>query len=270
MSNSYKISVLLPTRGRTTALTKSVESIVKNCSDLSAIQIVLGIDQDDLIGRKHFLEQIRPYLDSLNVHYRAIEFEPMGYAGLNRYYNGLAKESSADWLFVWNDDAVMETKNWDKVVAEHDGKFTLLKIHTHNEHPYSIFPIYPKEWYDLFGFLARHQMIDAELSQLAYMLDLMTIVEISATHDRADLTGNNKDATFTNKTLYEGNPSHPLDFHNPVFVNARIQDCETISKYLSARGHDMTFWHNVKSGTQDPWEKLKLNDPNRQCVQRSA
>jgi hypothetical protein len=32
----------------------------------------------------------------------------------------------------------------------------------------------------------------------------------------------------------------------------------------------MTFWHNVKKGTQDPWEKLKQNDINQQMHQRPA
>ena len=79
------------------------------------------------------------------------------------------------------------------------GEFKLLKIHVHREHPYSIFPIVPREWYELFGFFSRHQMIDAELSQIAYMLDIMKIVEIYVTHDRHDLTGNNNDLTFQNK-----------------------------------------------------------------------
>jgi hypothetical protein len=270
MTNTYKIAVLLPTRGRTTALTNSIESLVTNCSDTANIQILLGLDRDDHIGRDYFLTQVKPYLDSAGVAYCAIEFEPMGYAGLNRYYNGLAKQSQADWLFVWNDDAVMNTQDWDQIITQHDGQFKLLKIHTHNEHPYSIFPIYPRKWYDLFGFLSRHQMIDAELSQIAYMLDLMQIVEIYANHDRADLTGNNKDETFKNKIVYEGNPSHFLDFHHPNFVKARMQDCETISGYLESNGHDMSFWHAVKTGIQDPWEKLRANDINKQCTQRTA
>jgi len=270
MTNLYQISVLLPTRGRTTALTNSIESLVTNCSNTDNIEILLGLDQDDTIGRDHFLTQIKPYLDNAGVAYCAIEFEPMGYTGLNRYYNGLAEKSQADWLFVWNDDAVMNTQGWDQVVDQYQGQFRLLKIHTHNEHPYSIFPIYPREWYDLFGFLARHQMIDAELSQIAYMLDLMTIVEIYATHDRADLTGNNKDSTFQDKVIYEGNPDNPLDFHHVNYTTARKQDCETISQYLQNKGHDMKFWQAVKAGTQNPWEKLRANDINNQCVQRAT
>jgi hypothetical protein len=192
----------------------------------------------------------------------------MGYTGLNHYYNGTAAEALADWLFVWNDDAIMDTKHWDQEIRRYDGEFKLLKIHTHNEHPYSIFPIYPKEWYDLFGFLSRHQMIDAELSQMAYMLNLMQIIEVHATHDRADLTGNNNDTTQKNKITLEGNPSDPRDFHNPRFLNSRLADCDTIADYLKNKGTDMSFWENVKLGKQDPWAEMRKNDINKQTTQR--
>jgi len=190
----------------------------------------------------------------------------MGYNGLNRYYNGLAAKASADWLFVWNDDALMETTGWDKIVTKHDGEFKLLKIHVHREHPYSIFPILPKAWYDLFGFVTRHQMTDAELSQIAYMLDIMEIVEIYATHDRHDLTGSNNDSTYKNRTPLEGNPSNPADFHHHSFGNGRMLDAEHISKYMNSKGIDTTFWHNVKLGKQDPWVKMRANDINNQMV----
>ena len=162
-------------------------------------------------------------------------FDRMGYVGLNRYYNGLSKNTDANWFMCWSDDAVMETTGWDKIIAKHTKEFKLLKIHVHREHPYSIFPIVPKEWFDLFGFFSRHQMIDAELSQIAYMLDLIDIVEIYATHDRHDLTGSNSDLTYKNRVLLEGNPNNPQDFHNPSFGNARLLDAEKISEYMASK-----------------------------------
>ena len=265
--NTYSIAVLLPTHERTDTFTRSVKSIVENADDPKSLQIIFGIDNDDEIGRAHFTDVIQPYLDEQGVDYIAVGFEPMGYLGLNHYYNGTAAEADADWLFVWNDDAFITSKGWDTEVRKHDGEFKMLKIHTHNEHPYSIFPIYPKEWYDLFGFLARHQMIDAELSQNAYMLDIMEIIDIHATHDRADLTGNNDDATQRNKKSLEGNPQDPRDLHHMNYVNARIADCELIARYLESKGQDMSFWDNVKIGKQDPWVTMRKNDINKQVVQ---
>ena len=269
-TNDYKIAVLLPTRGRTTALKLSIISIFNRAADIDSIQIILGFDNDDEVGLKYFSTDIQPWLEQKSINYTVMTFEPMGYDGLNRYYNGLAEQASANWLFIWNDDALMETTGWDKVVNSYTGNFKLLKMHVHNEHPYSIFPIYPKEWYDLFGFVARHQMIDAELSQIGYMLDIVEIVNIYATHDRHDLTGNNGDLTYKNRTALEGNPSNPLDFHHRSYINGRTLDAEAISNYMSSQGIDTTFWLNVKLGKQDPWVKLRANDINKQMTHSKA
>jgi hypothetical protein len=262
--NEYKIAVLLPTRGRTTALKLSIISLFNRVLNLDDVQLVLGFDNNDEVGLKYFNESIQPLMEQKGIHYTVMVFDPMGYTGLNRYYNGLAEQASADWLFVWNDDALMETTGWDKIIIDKTGDFKLLKIHVHREHPYSIFPILPKEWYDLFGFMSRHQMTDAELSQIAYMLDLIEIVEIYATHDRHDLTGGNEDLTYKNRVLLEGNPNNPADFHNPSYGNARLMDAEKISNHMASKGLDTSFWTNVKLGKQDPFEKMKKNDINKQ------
>jgi hypothetical protein len=266
-SNDYKIAVMLPTRGRTVPLKLSIISVFNRVLDLDKVQLILGFDDDDEIGLKYFSTDIQPWMQEKGIHYTVMTFKPMGYEGLNRYYNAMAEQSSADWLFVWNDDALMETTGWDRIVEKYNGQFKLLKVHGHKEHPYSIFPILPREWYDLFGFFSRHQMIDAELSQNAYMLDIMEIVDIYVTHDRHDLTGNNNDATAKARKLLEGNLHDPEDFHHIGYAQARMHDCETIAAHLKARGIDTGFWENVKKGKQDPWEKLKKNDINKQMVQ---
>jgi hypothetical protein len=266
MANQYSIAVLLPTRARTKALTDSVTSIVSRAKDISRVQILFGIDTDDEVGLAHFENVIQPFLDDHNVTYEAQAFESMGYAGLNRYYNHLAKSTSADWLFVWNDDAVMETQGWDSVIEQYTGQFKLLKVHTHNDHPYSIFPIMPRAWYDLMNHLSRHQMIDAELSQLAFLLDIMQVIEVDVIHNQVELT---KDATdpLKPKVRFEGNPANPHDFHNPQTSARRYQDCDTIAEYMRSIDLDTSWWEGVKSGKSYPWEKLIALDINKQMSQ---
>lgn len=267
MTNEYSVAVLLPTRGRTDPLSKSVRSLFELCANKAKIKLVLAFDNDDEIGLTHFETVIQPWLDDNDVDYTAVGFERMGYACLNRYYNELAQHADADWYFVWNDDAVMQTQDWDQVIEKYTGQFRLLKIHTHNEHPYSIFPIVPCEWYKLFDHFSRHQMIDAELSQIAYMLDIMEIVDIYASHERADLVGKQEDATDRARIRFEGNPMNPYDFHNRQVTDKRIDDTDIISKHMDSLGLDTGWWQKVKTGQQDPWEKLKANDKNRQMVQ---
>ena len=216
-SRDYNIAVLMPTHRRTDALRRSLFSLIDLAHDLESVQFRLGIDNNDEIGLNYFIDNIQPELDARNINYEALEFEPLGYAGLNQYFNTLAQDASADWLFVWCDDAIMQTQDWDQRIRECTGEFKLLKVHTHNEHPYSIFPIYPAQWIETLGYVSRHQMGDAESSQIAYLLDLMKIIEVDVTHDRADLTGNNKDEAYKKRELLEGNPNNPRDLHNEFF-----------------------------------------------------
>jgi hypothetical protein len=262
MPNEYSVAVLLPTRGRTDSLTRSVTSLVERATDLSRVQILFGFDNDDTVGLEHFEDVIQPFLDDQEVDYEAQVFDSMGYAGLNRYYNHLALSAEADWLFVWNDDAVMDSSNWDQVIADCTGEFKILKVHTHNEHPYSIFPIVPKTWLDVQGVLSRHQMIDAEISQIAYMLDLIKIVDITVTHDQSELTGK-QDATSQQKNRFEGNPNDPRDFHYRDIVLRRHADCDQLMTYMQSQNLDTSFYQGVVAHTRDPWEKLKENDINQ-------
>jgi hypothetical protein len=230
------------------------------------IQILFGFDNDDIVGLTHFRENLQPWLHKNNIQYTALTTEPHGYSRINRYYNMLASKASADWLFLWNDDAVMETAGWDRVVEKYNNQFRLLKIHTHNEHPYSIFPIVPQAWFNLFGHFSRHQMIDAELSHISYLLDLIEIVDIHAIHERADLVGKEEDATDLARVRFEGNPANPYDFFNTAMYNQRMADVETLAGWMKQQNLDTIFWENVKAGKQNPWEKMQANDPNKQTV----
>jgi hypothetical protein len=267
MSNEYKIAILLPTRGRTEALDRSLIGLLELADDLDSIQLLLGLDTDDAVGIAHFQNNLQPRLDAMGVDYTAMTFNPMGYGRLNEYINELAKNSSADWLFFWNDDAIMETQGWDLEIVKHTGKFKLLAVHTHNDHPYSIFPILPKTWLDVVGHLSLHSMTDAWLSQIAYMIDIWERIDIDVVHDRADLTGNNKDDTYKNRELLEGNPRNPRDFHYPSQTQLRIKDCDKLWNYLKSQGSTSDWWDRVKANKQDPWQKLKDNDPNGQMRQ---
>lgn len=262
--SEYKISILLPTRGRTDALSRSIISLFNRAVDIPSLQLMLGFDSDDNIGMDHFNQSVKPWLDDKGVDYTALVFEPMGYHKLNEYVNSLALASDADWVFFWNDDALMETTGWDKIIASYTGQFKLLSVHTHKDHPYSIFPIVPRAWLDTLGYLSCHGLNDAWLSQQAYMLDIYERIPVWVTHDRADLTGNNKDATFADRIMLEGNPHDPRDFHHHSMGLRRIEDCRKLAEYMATQGLDLSWWNSVMSLKQDPWTKLHENDINNQ------
>ena len=264
----FDIAILLPTRGRSDSLERSVKSVIELASDPDRIQLMFGFDNDDAIGTKYFEDELQPWLDEQGITYTAMSFAPLGYIRLNEYVNELARNSDARWLVFWNDDAVMETQDWDKEIIKHEGEFKLLAFHTHHDHPYSIFPIVPRKWLDLLGYLSPHQISDAWLSQQAYMLDIWERIEVDVLHDRHDLTGNNNDKTFQHRPMLEGNPKDSRDFHSVQQMAIRHHDCATIATYLQNEcGKDMNFFVNIFNGTQDPWEKLKQRDINKQMMQ---
>jgi len=261
---SYNIAVLLATHKRTDALSRSLFSLIDRAKDLDSIEFRFAIDNNDTIGLTHFVDVIKPELDQRGINYEAIGFEPLGYMGLNRYYNTLAEDANADWLWVWCDDAICETDHWDQRIRECTGEFKLLKVHTHNEHPYSIFPIFPAEWKETLGYLSKHQLIDAEASQIAYYLDIMKIIDIDVTHDRADLTGNNADENANKKKYLEGNPNDPRDLYHHDFKLIRFVNAEKLSIYMRSQDIDTSWWEGVKIGKNDPSDLVRKNDPNNQ------
>jgi hypothetical protein len=267
MKTEFDIAVLLPTRARTESLFRSVRTLFELAKHPEKIQINFAFDNNDQVGLDYFQQQVEPWLTDHDIEFTAFSFEPRGYIRLNEYVNKMAESTSADWFIVWNDDAVMQTQDWDQEIVKYQGQFKLLAFRTHRDHPYSIFPIVPKAWYDLLGYISPHQLSDAWTSQTAYMLDIFQRIEVHVLHDRHDLTGNNGDITYQNRPMLEGNPNDPRDFHSMKMNNLRLQDCARLNNYMKSQGLDGSFFENVFAGTQDPWVKLKENDTNRQMVQ---
>jgi hypothetical protein len=97
----------------------------------------------------------------------------------------------------------------------------------------------------------------------------MKIIDVTVTHDRPDLTGCAPDETAKKKKYFEGNPSNPQDFHYPTFVQAREHDLTKLVIYMRQNGIDLSFYDAVMAGTQNPWQRMRENDPNGQTGQFS-
>lgn len=251
------ISILLPTRGRTDVLEKSLKSLINTASDPSRLEILLGLDDDDEAIRPYIEKNIAPFMQEKSVECRANIFEPLGYEKLNIYVNTLASSATGKWIFFWNDDALMETQGWDDIIESKNGEFKLFAPYdNHNGHPYAILPILPMDWFRLMDHLSLNTQNDAWLSHIAYMLDIFERIDITFLHDRADLTGNNNDETFKNRKYMEGNPEHPADFSHPDMQNQRVRSAYKLAWFLDRIGQHSHFWDKVVSGEQDPFEKM--------------
>lgn len=266
MTNKTTISVLLPTRGRTDALERSLMGLINHSAHPECLQIMLGFDDDDTESFEYFQRVIQPEIEEAGAEFICLGFKRMGYQRLHEYVNKLAAKSTGDWLFFWNDDAIMQTQDWDERIRDHDGRFALLRMPTHNAHPYAIFPIVPKEWFQLFGYLSLHQLSDAWISQIGYMLDIVVNIDVEVLHDRHDITGNNHDDTYQERTIFEGRHTDPRDFNYITMRGRRIDDAMKIAVYLKSNGYDISWFEAVALGKQDPWAKMcgPEYDPNGQ------
>jgi hypothetical protein len=263
--NPYDIAVLLATRGRTKALFLAITSLINKATNKNKIEIILGFDRDDYVGFGYFNDVIKHWLHENKISYKVSITERYGYGQINKYINLLANMAQANWLFAYNDDTIMETQGWDTQITKFNGQFKILSVITHNEHPYSIFPIIPQPWVKVLGRVSRHQLFDTEVSQMAYLLDILERIPVYVTHDRVDLTGNNNDITSSERIIYEGNPNDPNDFRHPDFYKKRIQDIQRVAHYMKVVGLDTSWWEScIKGENKEPFAKLAANDPNKQ------
>jgi len=267
MTPEYDIAMLLATRGRTESLGRSVRSLIELADHPERLQLMFAFDNDDDIGAKYFHDELQPWLEQREISFFAVKFPRQGYHRLHVYNNKMAQYTNCHWLMIWNDDAVMQTQGWDTEIMRYQGQFKLLAFHTHLDHPYSIFPILPRKWYELLGYISPHSVQDGWLSQQAYMLDIWERIPVWVLHDRADITGNNNDATFQERAALEGRPFDEADFHSVPQIELRHQDCAKLATYMHAQGLSTEFFQNIFKGIQDPWEKLAKNDVNKQMVQ---
>lgn len=254
------ISILLPTRKRKEALERSLKTLFDLADHPERIELLLGFDDDDQDTLQYFLDNIAPYLDNKQVIYTVAKFRRLGYQKLNEYLNELYKHSTGRWIFFYNDDAAMETQGWDTICMQHDNEFTLIRTETTNGHPYAIFPIIPRKWVELIGHISLHQLNDAWVSQIAWMLDIVTTVPVMVAHERFDLTGANNDSTFTERQIFEGNPQDPRDFNYKTMRDSRVLEAHKLAGYLESQGKVLDHWHAAITGKINVWDKMLASD----------
>ena len=258
------ISILMATRGRPELAFKSLKSMIDLAHNVNEIEFCVAIDNDDIKSMDYFKETVVPWFEEKDHNILVMTFDRLGYANLPKYMETLALNSKGAWFIVWNDDALMESQDWDKEIVSYTGQFKLLAFKdNHNEHPYSIFPIVPRDWVVLFGTISPQQAIDAWVSQIAYIVDCFQRIEATVTHDRHDLTGNNNDTTYAEREFLEGDPTNPKDAFHPDMIALKQQYVEKVVWFLKCIGQDTGRWAKVLRKEVEPFALMHANDPNK-------
>ncbi len=133
---------------------ESVASLLSLAAHPDQIEIVMRRDHDDKIKY--------PELPRT----RTIWGPPKGYAGLADYYNDCAAAAIGDWLMIWNDDCVMQTTSWDRLLHDRDPDAPanwLVMLHIH-------FPTLSRRWLEITGRMAASPHIDTFICHAAEIL----------------------------------------------------------------------------------------------------
>lgn len=269
LEGSVGLSVLLPSRGRTETALNSLKSLVTKAHNIDNIEFLVALDDDDTESHEYFKDVVVPWFTDNGAKITVYVVSRFGYLQLHKYNNFLGSKSKGQWVVFWNDDAIMEDEGWDTEILSHTGKFIVQAFDTHNHHPYSIFPILPRDWIILFEELSPHQQTDAWVSQIAYLADCMVRLKTKVTHDRFDLTGNNNDKTFQEREYREGDPDDPMDINFPPTHHKKLHWAGKVVWLRKLLGQDTGFRDKWAVGEVDPWQKMKDNDPNGQIEQKA-
>lgn len=261
------ISILLPTRGRPELMFASLSTLITLADDNSRIEYLIAIDDDDDESKQFIEATMLPWFEEQNIDLTVFAMPRKGYGRLNEYVNFLGAHSKGAWLIFWNDDAQMRSPGWDTEVASKKGQLKIFRFKdNHNDHPYAIFPIIPREWYVLFECCSPQQQSDAWISQVGYLCDSVEKLNSEVVHDRADLTGNNDDEIYQTRVYHEGNIDNPLDLNHPKFHMLKQHYAAKWNWLLTLAGQGNGWWEKVSSGEVNPWEKMLENDPNKQIA----
>lgn len=113
-------SIILASRGRTALLTNLLRSIAETTTDLSKIEVLVGIDTCDPETQRVCAELVKQY-SFFQFHVRNRSHM------LNKdYLNWISTDiSRGKYLIIGNDDVEFETKGWDQIIL--DKLFSYLK-----------------------------------------------------------------------------------------------------------------------------------------------
>jgi hypothetical protein len=201
MNQDILVTVMLPTRQRVGLLERTVRSLLDNASDPKIIEIAIAYDDNDTVTHDFLNSSAwQELVDQYQAPVQIFQTEAWGYAQLHNYYNLLAKNARGQWLFLWNDDAVMKSPNWETHIREQQDFMGLLHMATENfRNELTLFPLVPQRWLDVFGTLSLCNLCDSWIQDICHPINAVRSIPPIVFHDRFDVTGNNFDSTYENR-----------------------------------------------------------------------
>ena len=239
ISQGKVVSVMLPSRGRPDSLRAALRSLAETCSNPKQVEVLIRLDDDDT--------QTLAIQDSLVAECAPIDLRIIvgprgnGYKDLQVYFNELAAAARGDFLFLFNDDARIKTKGWDKQVAAHRGKLSIL-------HPnavgadLNVFPVVHRKIVELLGYFSLEPFCDAPMFFIAHYCGIRVhLPSVVITH----LHGETKDKTYTEAS--SAYPELMTILADPTKVRIRRSNVMRILRYLARCGRRLNIQEHNSS-----------------------
>lgn len=176
------VSVLLPSRGRPELLRKSIESLGEG-----NFEVLVRYDSDD---------KTMP-LKNVGKNVRLIKGDRVGYKNFHLMINELCEQAASDWLMLWNDDALMESKDWLNAFTNYDSKkATLLNFFDTENMNNNLFPVMSRSMYEAIGHFSLSTHCDTWAQDIANGTGTHHKVDgIRAKHIRESINDETKNET---------------------------------------------------------------------------
>lgn len=221
---SPRISVVLPSRKRPEMLARSLQSLYDNLSSPQyRVEILIGYDSDDpqtlKTAQDSAFESVMGWMAPGRY----------GYGGIANYYAPLLNMSSGQWIFLWGDDAIMQTKGWDQIIRD-QGPGVLYTRGNPDGH--NCFPVVHSSIFEASGRFTGLPAVDTWYDEVGRWSGRWADPGITVLQDRPDLTGVAPDATYN-----EGRSGYrAAEYYNNYWTAMREQDSVAVFEKLGPEG----------------------------------
>ena len=251
------VSVLIPTRGRPEKLKQAISSVRDTALNPQRIEFLLRVDDDD--------EATLGVLDTLGPDVKAlIGPRGQGYLDIHHHLHAMTQQAKGRWLFVFNDDSIMMTKQWDKFLDVRivdgdrledlgdtgyvwDDDIWLLIPYALGRPESSEFFVVSRHTYNILGHLGNNMGVDQWLEQVFNLIDRKRRVSILIEHN-----DDVKDKTYQEgRHKVHGALARSLLTDLPV-RRERLQDALTLITYIEkfrTQEQGKLFCQKVNNGT---------------------
>jgi len=229
-----KISLLCPTKNRSKKFARFAQSLINKTNQFDRIELLIGFDliENEIDLYEHTISElkkngvtVKKFFDNLKTHALRNNF--------------LAKNCNGDIIFPVNDDMIITTNNWDKIIDDEFSKNDPLEplciwINCDRKYKnldFSAFPIINASWYKSLNYIVP------EYFRFWY-LDWW-ICEVSRISKRY----------FLSKVSIQ-------QFHAHTFTN-EIDDTHNLNSTKDNLDHDYNMWLKTKTNRIEDVIKIK-------------